>query len=282
MKAMFSKSILAGAIAVTSLFAGANAHAQDSYPDFTVQIPGTGTNTAGQFTADKIVANYVERISFTQGNQAGQGTFNVSLYFDFSNFVGNDGLTDLDGTMLNQNGAMGGYDVYGFYTATGTFGTNSSGATVFNFTPGNGSTLSVWLDRNNDTQSTVANATLPGQFTNVGDDVEIATGAGIFGEGNLLPDTSCSLGGDCGSFTSITSFALTAAGSQFFIAPNPFYNIAIERGQLNSFPVSGDQVINGSLDISFRENRVPEPASLGLLGLGLLGLGAARRRKQAK
>lgn len=283
MKAMFSKGILAGAVAVASLFAG-SAQAQDSYPDFTVQIPGTGTNAEDQFTADKIVANYVERISFVPSStQPGQGTFNVNLFFDFSNFQANDGRTDLDGTLLNEVGRRGGYDVYGFYTATGTFAPNANGtATVFTFTPGAGSSLSLWLDRNNDTSSSDPNAVLPGQFTGTGEDVLLATGTGIFGEGNLLPDASCAAGGDCGSFTSITSFSLTAAGGSFFIAPKPFFNIAIERGQLNSFPVSGEQTINGSLDISFQENRVPEPASLGLLGLGLLGLGAARRRKQAK
>jgi hypothetical protein len=39
-------------------------------------------------------------------------------------------------------------------------------------------------------------------------------------------------------------------------------------------------VINGSLDVVFG-SRVPEPASIALIGLGLLGLSLSRRGKRA-
>ncbi|WP_413018467.1 PEP-CTERM sorting domain-containing protein [Noviherbaspirillum sp. 1P10PC] len=73
---------------------------------------------------------------------------------------------------------------------------------------------------------------------------------------------------------------MNASGSQYFTAPNPLYNVSFQSGQLNNFSPTGTQTINGSLDVVFN-NAVPEPASVALIGLGLMGLGLSCRLKQA-
>ena len=254
----FTRLAAAAALVLSAGFANAAI-----IPDFTV-TPGAFAPGKSAFVADKITGNYVERVTFNPG-----GTFDVSIKWNAGQFVALDGSSPLNGGGGFGTGLGADYGMYAFFQGTGTF---AGGA----FTLGSGA-LSLYLDKALNTTFTAAGAQSSTAMWGVtgggADDVLLASGSAITGFGNV----TCSVGNNCGSFGQVTTFNLTPTGSSFFTAPNPFYSLSLQSGQFNGFTPAGTLELNGSLDVIFAN--VPEPGSIALVGLALVGLGFASRRK---
>lgn len=284
--------IAAAVISAAAVFSsGANAA---GFPDFSVNAQAyiapvliTGIPMVlpanpglGIFTADKITGNYEEVVTFN-----GAGGFDISLKWNAGQFVGNNGATPVANTGLNL-GLGSGYGVYALLQGSGSAVTNiSTGVTTFTLLSG---TVNMYVDDGENTVLVTPGSGGAGysrQAGTFGDDALLATGTVVSGSGALDPSLSTcggSGGGiNCGSFGQETTFALQApAGPLFFTAPVPFYNLSFQSGQLNNFTPTGTVVVNGSLDVIFK-GQVPEPGSLALAGLALVGLGVSRIRRKA-
>ncbi len=248
------------------------------------------TNTSAPLPPGKLTGNYTEVATFTPLT-ATTGTVAYSILWNAGQVTAADGSTVL-ASQIGPTGSLSAND-YGLYATlvgTATYST-SGGITTFNI--GNTGSLAVYIDPLTDsTFNAPSTGSSAWTTSNSTDDYLIATGTPQSGLGTLNPTLStCSGGINCGSFGETSSFALTSTdqsaywggtqdGANYFTSPVPFYNLNFTSGQFDNFKPTGTQTIVGSLDATFG---VPEPESLALLGIGLLGMvGMLRRgRKQA-
>jgi hypothetical protein len=247
--------------AMTAAFAGsANAALFQDFKvnESVISTADTSNNNAaynhGNFVADKLNGAYEEKIQFLTPT-----TFSASAFATFDGYRRNNGVTPIVGE-------MNGYSIYAIFQATGT------AAPGFKFTGTSGS-FSLYVDRNQDSEGTVANGYTAATVINTSDDELIGSATAGFGKGDLLANP--------GAYSLyFTDFQLTAFGSTYWYEPAPFYNLALSNGdndQLVSTGVQpGEFLVTGDTSLVFP---VSEPESLALVGLGLVGLAMVRRRK---
>lgn len=252
------KTKFASVMVATSALIATGAHAVGTGIDFTVNegvVAGAAPNTV---VADSIDFSYEATISQTiVGAFDGVGdTFTETGNIGFSSFK--NGILSPP-SQLNSIPPAG-YGIVGDFNATGNAAAFGGGIKAI-FDTFN---LNLFIDANQD---------------GIGETALGSASIFAFSEANIFPGLAN------GDFDVQLLFTPTAFGSTFFIDPVPFILRLEVTGVTTTItgPVSLTDSfvaeVDGSGNAFFQQ--VPEPTSVALCGIALLGLGLARKKNRA-
>lgn len=257
-------------IAVGGVFALGMATQAMAGPAFEVTPSYFGSSIA-PFTASAINANVSQLLTLdtATNTMSGTGWLQLTNFKDVTNVSIPGGISGLDAD----------YQLYIEYSldtklVSGTLGAAGS---TYNIT---GLTYELWGGAGMDT--TFTSADFGGQVPFVtdvnGNDVLLGFGSLI--STSTLNGASITSGNGAG-INVFASYNNTADGDLFFTDPVPFHDYAFAAviNTTQGLLVEGDEfVVNGSGTLDFRSSEIPEPVTLALLGIGLLGFGMRKQR----
>lgn len=290
------KTTLRAVAAAALLMMTAGAHAAVAQ-DFTVNPKSNGLTAMGSvFQADQVSGLSSARVTYLGANQ-----YESVGYIQYQGFGLNGQTVGVDKTMLNFTGL--GYGLYATFTQTFSCSAMLAPGVSCSI---NTIALSLFGDPGADNEYNQATLASDASVTPIGDQVLLGNvDAVINGEAGLN-----SLGG---AFQNVnTNFKVTLAGQQYFTEPNPFFNFAFSAFNNSSqgLQCSNGQAPNGtppnttdplilanptlnpcagativainqeSGTTDFNGGDVPEPGALALMGVGLLGMTAYRRKRK--
>lgn len=289
------KTTLRAVAAAALLTMTAGAHAAVAQ-DFKVNPNSNGlTNDGMVFSADQVSGVSSARVTYLGNNR-----YQSIGYIQYQGFALNGQTINVDDTKLNSRS---GYGLYATFDQTFSCsamlspGVSCSIDTI---------ELSLYGDPESNNIYNQATLTNNATVTAVGSQV-------LLGTVDTVIDGEAGLNTLGGAFQNVnTNFKVTAAGQLYFIEPNPFYNFAFSafnnssQGLLcsngvapdgappSSLPAAGNPALNPCIGATvvainqesgttdFNGGDVPEPGALALMGVGLLGMTAYRRKRKQK